>query len=283
MKLDGGERRTGHHRTGRSGSGTSGPGASRFGRSRFGRSGLGTAGLGLLGLAVAAGLGARAVQLVTAVHDTGLRTGVDTLVELVVVGGGAALAAWLGLSTLIASLCLGARAAGHVWRGGERLVARVAPSVVRRTLSVTIAAGIGLGSALGAQAAPPPAATVGVLQHEPGDLGWPVTDPGAPPSSPTAEPSATPTATPTAPTEPAPAPSTPAASAVTGAGAARQVVVQPGDSLWEIARRHLPDGASQAQVAAAWPAWYEANQETVGPDPDLIRPGQVLLVPAEQS
>lgn len=253
----------------------------RTGTSTFGTSGLGTAGFGLLGLAVAVGLGARAVQLVTAVHDTGLRTGVDALVELLVVGGGAVLAAWLGLSALVASLCLGARAAGHVWRGGERLVARVAPPVVRRMLTVTIAAGIGLGSALGAQAAPRPVAAVDVVaQQEPGDLGWPVTDPDAPPSAPTSEPSAPPGSVPTAPTEPV---ITPAGTASTGGGAARQVVVQPGDTLWGIARRHLPEGASQAQVAAAWPAWYEANRETVGPDPDLIRPGQVLLVPAEQS
>lgn len=278
MQLDGGEHEAGDRRTGRSRLRTSGRGGAKLGEA-----GLGTAGLGLLGLAVAAGLGARAVQLVTAVQATGLRTGVDALVELVVVGSGAVLAAWLGLSALVASLCLGARAAGHAWRGGERLVGRVAPPVIRRTLSVTIAAGIGLGSALGAQAAPPPAAAVGVVvQQAPGDLGWPVTDPGTAPSAPPADPGTAPGSTPAAP-EPAPATLTPAVTAASGAGAARQVVVQPGDTLWGIARRHLPEGASQAQVAAAWPAWYEANRETVGPDPDLIRPGQVLLVPVEQS
>jgi len=58
------------------------------------------------------------------------------------------------------------------------------------------------------------------------------------------------------------------------------VVVVRGDTLWDIAARHLPAGASDAQVAAAWPAWYAANTATIGPDPSVIRPGQVLAVPA---
>jgi nucleoid-associated protein YgaU len=57
------------------------------------------------------------------------------------------------------------------------------------------------------------------------------------------------------------------------------VVVVRGDTLWEIAARHLPAGASDAQVAAAWPAWYAANTATIGPDPGRILPGQVLTVP----
>jgi hypothetical protein len=58
------------------------------------------------------------------------------------------------------------------------------------------------------------------------------------------------------------------------------VVVVRGDTLWDIAARHLPAGASDAQVAAAWPAWYAANAATIGPDPSVIRPGQILAVPA---
>lgn len=71
----------------------------------------------------------------------------------------------------------------------------------------------------------------------------------------------------------------PSASAphVTADGAT--VVVHRGDTLWDIAARHLPAGAGDAQVAAAWPAWYAANAATIGPDPDRILPGQVLVVP----
>jgi nucleoid-associated protein YgaU len=77
-------------------------------------------------------------------------------------------------------------------------------------------------------------------------------------------------------------PGTVAASLVASAAgppAASRVVVRPGDSLWRIAAAHLPPGASPAQVAAAWPVWYAANRATIGADPGLIRPGQVLVAP----
>ena len=58
------------------------------------------------------------------------------------------------------------------------------------------------------------------------------------------------------------------------------VVVMAGDSLWSIAARHLGPGADDAEVAAAWPRWWEVNRHTVGEDPDLLRPGQRLVAPA---
>ncbi|MFF7245643.1 transglycosylase family protein [Embleya sp. NPDC008237] len=49
---------------------------------------------------------------------------------------------------------------------------------------------------------------------------------------------------------------------------ADEIVVRPGDTLSGIAAaHHLPDG---------WPALYAKNQATVGPNPDLIHPGQRL-------
>ena len=57
------------------------------------------------------------------------------------------------------------------------------------------------------------------------------------------------------------------------------VVVRPGDSLWAIARRDLPPGASDAAVTERWHAIYAANRVVIGPDPDLVRPGQRLLLP----
>jgi nucleoid-associated protein YgaU len=57
-------------------------------------------------------------------------------------------------------------------------------------------------------------------------------------------------------------------------------VVRPGDCLWTIAEAHLPGGSGAAAVADAWPAWYAANRDVVGPDPNLLRPGQSLTVPA---
>lgn len=54
-----------------------------------------------------------------------------------------------------------------------------------------------------------------------------------------------------------------------------QVVVQPGNSLWRIARRAYGSGAQYTII-------YEANVDQIR-DPDLIFPGQVLSVPEDAS
>lgn len=64
-------------------------------------------------------------------------------------------------------------------------------------------------------------------------------------------------------------------------GATDQVVVVRGDTLWDLARRHLPAGASDAEVSAAWQRWWRANRDVVGPDPDVLLPGQVLRPPRD--
>lgn len=56
-------------------------------------------------------------------------------------------------------------------------------------------------------------------------------------------------------------------------------VVHRGDSLWSIAARHLGPDASDAEIARAWPLWFEANRDRIGDDPGLILPGQVLRAP----
>lgn len=63
------------------------------------------------------------------------------------------------------------------------------------------------------------------------------------------------------------------------ASAETRIVVAPGDSLWRIAARWLGPGATDAQIAQAWPRWYAANRQLIGPDPNLIRPGQRLVPP----
>lgn len=65
----------------------------------------------------------------------------------------------------------------------------------------------------------------------------------------------------------------------TAVGAGRTVVVAPGDSLWSIAARDLPPGTSAGTVAGRWRAIYAANRGAIGRDPNLIRPGQRLLLP----
>lgn len=319
-----------------------------------------------------AGCGAAAVALAARAGELGARASaaqVDELVELAVLAAGVLALAWLAGSAALAAACLATRCAGRTWRRGEAWVRRLAPAVVRRTLAVAIAAGLGAGGAPGAFAADgvpttSPRATA-TITAEPLDLGWVVTSPVRGPRAGTAvtAPASTPpapvparTTTPApAPTAPAPGPAaaatrtpsptaparattpvparTPAAVAPTAPASARTatppgtatgaaptapptrtpsatdpaaaggptapagtagstspatgptlattVTVERGDSLWAIAARHLPAGATDAQIAAAWPAWYHANAAAIGPDPDLIRPGQVLVVPAE--
>ncbi|MCK5276640.1 MAG: LysM peptidoglycan-binding domain-containing protein, partial [Alphaproteobacteria bacterium] len=49
------------------------------------------------------------------------------------------------------------------------------------------------------------------------------------------------------------------------------VVVQPGNSLWRLARRTLGEGTRYTVI-------YQANRDRIR-DPDLIYPGQVFEVP----
>jgi hypothetical protein len=132
-------------------------------------------------------------------------------------------------------------------------LARLAPPVIRRIVEVAVSTGL---SALLAGTGVAAAGTHPGGPASVGSLDWPgmpdrTQVPGRPP----------------APTRP---------DAV--------VVVQPGDSLWTIAARHLemrqPGRApSRAEIAAAWPAWWQANRAAIGTDPNVIRPGQHLTVP----
>ncbi|WP_433874348.1 LysM peptidoglycan-binding domain-containing protein [Sinomonas atrocyanea] len=57
------------------------------------------------------------------------------------------------------------------------------------------------------------------------------------------------------------------------------VEVRPGDTLWSIVARHLGPGATELDIAAAWPDWYAANRGAIGDSPHLILPGQLLAAP----
>ncbi|MCH8613588.1 hypothetical protein [Arsenicicoccus dermatophilus] len=61
-----------------------------------------------------------------------------------------------------------------------------------------------------------------------------------------------------------------------------EVVVLRGDTLWALAAAHLPAHASDAEVAAACHEWHRTNRDVIGPDPDLLLPGQVLQVPTSE-
>ena len=64
--------------------------------------------------------------------------------------------------------------------------------------------------------------------------------------------------------------------------AADSHVVVHGDCLWDIAAAGLGTAGSpgtNAAIAGAVQAWWSANAQVIGPNPDLILPGQVLRAP----
>lgn len=60
-------------------------------------------------------------------------------------------------------------------------------------------------------------------------------------------------------------------SGATGAGG-RTYTVKRGDNLWKIAKAFYGSGAM-------WTKIYEANQDVIGKNPNLIYPGQVYMIP----
>ncbi|MFJ4026525.1 LysM peptidoglycan-binding domain-containing protein [Paenarthrobacter sp. NPDC089989] len=57
------------------------------------------------------------------------------------------------------------------------------------------------------------------------------------------------------------------------------IIVKDGDTLWSIAARRSGPLATDVDVAREWPRWYAANRSTIGDDPAVLRPGQVLRPP----
>ena len=173
------------------------------------------------------------------------------------VAGDADLETWLvavAAAALVLAACWASAVAGVVCVQVARRapVPRAGvPAPVRRLLlracGVAVAGGLAGGLAL-----TPAGATPGSLERE----------------RPTS--AATPSASPAPVSAPAPAD--------------RVVVVRPGDSLWRIAEaellRRTGRAASVADVAALWPRIHAANRALVGPDPDLVRPGVPLTMPA---
>jgi len=63
----------------------------------------------------------------------------------------------------------------------------------------------------------------------------------------------------------------------------RQMTVRAGDSLWSLCAAELGPLASDVDIATAWPELYRTNRSVIGPDPGLLRPGQVLVIPPSLS
>jgi nucleoid-associated protein YgaU len=74
-------------------------------------------------------------------------------------------------------------------------------------------------------------------------------------------------------TPPSPTPrGSPRPAAVPSATAGDEYTVEAGDTLRSIAEQVYGD-------AAQWPRIYDANRETVGPDPDTLKAGTRLRIP----
>lgn len=228
------------------------------------------------------------------VRAADLEAGVVLLVTVV----GTLAAAVVTVGCLLLSLAAGHAGAGRLGAGLLRTGSALTPSVLRRVLVVGVGLALVAPGAHAADVAPEDGA------RRP-QLGWVVTTdvPGAvggtssrTPVGPSAERTGQAGPAAVAVAEPGPAPAAPERLSATGPAevqtvahaepslptgpVATPVVVQAGDTLWAIARDHLPDGAADDAIATEWPRWYAANSDLIGPDPDLIRPGQHLLPPS---
>lgn len=209
----------------------------------------------------------------------------DAVVATAVLGLGALAATVLALGCALLTVSGVSAALGRRWWRVEAAATRLLPMALRRALTIGIGAGLSLGMGTSALA-------------DEVDVGWQVTSGSttATVTDPTVtDPRATDLGvTATRVTDVAPAVVTTAEVTLTSAERgevpsparqepavappARTLTVEPGDSLWAITARLMP-GASDAEIAVAWPLLYAANRDRVGPDPGLIHPGDVLVVP----
>jgi nucleoid-associated protein YgaU len=204
---------------------------------------------------------------------------VDGLVALVAAASCALLVGWLALGVALTLAChLSLRARAHL----GRLACSVAPPTVRRLVALALGAGLaGLPLAPGALASSVRSPAPSVASLGPG---WTADRPA-------------PTPPPAVKWRPGLGTRTADAGHVLGDPAAHHgaasrsdpaVVVRSGDTLWDVAARHLAaqrprrsgtGPPSVADIAVEWPRWYALNRHIIGPDPDLLLPGQRLLVP----
>jgi hypothetical protein len=195
---------------------------------------------------------------------------VDTQGADVLIASTAGLLAWavwtwgaLGLTLTAASALPGIAGAA------ARLALQVAlPAGARRSAAVLLGLGLGVAAPLLASAVPQ--LTSSASAAAPAAAGVPDWPAPAPASDPTPVPD-WPTGPETTTGSPSEAP------------AAGERVVLRGDCLWHIAADSLLGRLgrlpSESEIAADVHAWWSANADVIGPDPDLLIPGQVLRSP----
>ena len=187
--------------------------------------------------------------------------------------GGVGAGAWLSFS--IAAVALGS---GWRW---ARIATRAVPGPLLAAASVMIGASL-TGCARGSSpttgpssrppGGPPPTVTIAALPAPPSPPPTvTLTTRPAPPSGPPPAPTGAPPLP--APPHPAlPPPSVPQP---------RVWTVAPGQSLWSIAASVVARaGGDPADLRQVGPYWVRLLRANPRPDPDLIRPGEVLSLPA---
>lgn len=232
----------------------------------------------------------------------------DEVVAELMVWAAVALSGWLGLGSLLA---VGAALPGALGAGCQAVAGRLTPRLVRQgvavaigtavaTLSLPVGPAAGMGGARssgltqpGEEAGVTPTATTRHTTSAPSPVFAPTSRVGAASvptmdvAVPTPDGASAPPGAPGPgwrPSAPRPRPDShrgrllaPAPRAGTAMDA--RVTVRRGDSLWSITARHLGPGASDAEIALAWPRWYAANRDVIGADPDDLVPGQQLCPP----
>lgn len=251
-------------------SGAAGPGQARQARQVRRRTLAGVLlGAGWLFLRLALRAQDEAAVLLAAHRDGTLdASDLQVVVATLLLVVGAAVACWYAATALVALAVRGLPVAGPR-RRVEAALRRWGAPVLRRALAATALTGLGVTLTVTSSGA--------VVEPDrsplPADLGWASTV-----SQPVAPHTASAPATPPPVTSEGP----PAVSGRVATGTEVHTV-EAGDSLWSIAASRLPPDAAAADVAAAWPRWYETNRDVLGADPDLIHPGQHLLAPIEET
>lgn len=245
----------------------------------------------LAALPVGAAIGLRLVQDGVTALARPLTAGASTLDSTV--AAAAALAAgavllWLTLGAAVTVADVVTSRRGGCVQLLSLLAAWCAPAVLRRGVVAVLGAGVLCSVGLPAHAAAAPAVPVLSAVVDPGWAPFSGAEAEAPlePRVPTHAadeggwaPAPPPPVPKAAPADPGPVVGTPRARVA----ADEAVVVRRGDTLWDIAQRHLPAGATTAQVAAEWPRWFAANRSVIGADPDLLLPGTRLVAPGTAS
>lgn len=221
-------------------------------------------------------------------------------VQSAVLGLGVLVAAWYFLTSACVLVIAAARLAGQAPTRLESAVSRFGAPLLRRAATWTAISALSfatpaLADPYNMDTATAPAAAVEdnrAVEGKPAvegnarnsaflvDLGW------APAPEPVPEPEPAPEPAPESQAPPAGNRGEAADSASEPPASSGIHVVAPGDTLWAIAARDLQNGsanATDADIAAHWPAWYAANRATIGPDPDLIHPGMTLHAPTQET